>query len=103
MATIRQLASVVRSKNAGPFMTTFDILFKDKEAYQMVKNSRVITKELIANLYSIPIERVYGVYFVDEAMGIKASIYNDVASGDFDCRDIYGMNQHAPLLDLEIP
>jgi len=46
--SIIDLASVIRSKNAGPFELTFDIIFKDKETYEKVKKTKVITKELIA-------------------------------------------------------
>ena len=37
--TILQLATVIRSKNAGPFELTFDILFDDPEKYALVKRS----------------------------------------------------------------
>ena len=50
--SIINLASVIRSKNAGPFEVTFDIIFKDKETYEKVKKTKVITKELIAKLSS---------------------------------------------------
>jgi len=56
--SIIDLASVIRSKNAGPFELTFDIIFKDKETYEKVKKTKVITKELIAKLYHVPIEKV---------------------------------------------
>ena len=41
---IYELAKVLRGKNAGPFRTTFDILFDTDEPYQRVKNSGVLTK-----------------------------------------------------------
>ena len=34
---IREVAQVVRSKNAGPFRLTLDILFKEREVYEQVK------------------------------------------------------------------
>ena len=65
MATIEQLASVVRSKNAEPFFTTIDIYFSDDDSYKRVKDSGVITKERVAEAYNIPEEAVYGIFFVD--------------------------------------
>jgi len=101
--SIIDLVKVIRSKNAGPFELTFDIIFKDKLTYEKVKKSKVITKELIAKLYHIPIEKVF--YFVefDPANAIKATIVRPVDSGSIGETDVYGAQQHAPLLDIKIP
>jgi len=42
--SIIDLVSVIRSKNAGPFELTFDIIFKDKETYEKVKKTKVINQ-----------------------------------------------------------
>jgi len=100
---VSELALVVRSKNAGPFELTFDIIFKDRETYDLVKGSGVITRQLIADLYSVPLEEV--LYFVefDAANAIKATIVRPVDSGSIGETDLYGAQQHAPLLDIKIP
>jgi len=100
---IKNLVKVIRSKNAGPFELTFDIIFKDRATYEKVKRARVITKELIAKLYHIPVEKV--LYFVefDPANAIKATIVRPVSSGSIGETDVYGAQQHAPLLDIRIP
>lgn len=102
---IYELAKVLRGKNAGPFRTTFDILFDADEPYQRVRDSGVLTKELIAELYSIRPEDVYGIFFVDAARGIKITIPKpiDMASGAPRCRDLFGAQQHIPLLGIEVP
>jgi len=102
---IYELAKVLRSKNAGPFRTTFDILFDADEPYQRVRDSGVLTKEHIAELYRIRPEDVYGIFFVDAARGIKITIPKpiDMASGDPRCRDLFGAQQHIPLLGIEVP
>ena len=38
MATIADLAVLVRSKNAGPFWLTIDIMFDDEAAYRRVRD-----------------------------------------------------------------
>ena len=85
---IYELAKVLRGKNAGPFRTTFDILFDADGPYQRVRDSGVLTKEHIAELYRIRPEDVYGIFFVDAARGIKITIPKpiDMASGDPRCR-----------------
>jgi hypothetical protein len=99
------LAKVLRSKNAGPFLTTLDILFDTDEAYRRVRDSGILTKESVAKLYGISPEEVLGIYSVDAARGIKITIPKPVgmACGDPECRDLFGAQQHIPLLDIEIP
>lgn len=101
--SIRDLALVIRSKNAGPFELTFDMIFKDRAAFDQVVSSKVITKELIAKLYQIPVEKV--LYFVEfpAANAIKATIVRPTDSGSVGDTDVYGAQQHAPLLDIRIP
>jgi len=45
MTTLGDLARLIRSKNAGPFVLTFDIMFDDKADYLRVRDSGVVTKE----------------------------------------------------------
>lgn len=100
---LRELAAVIRSKNAGPFRITFDILFTDREAYRRVCASRVLSRESIANRFAIPPSQVSSIFEVDMANAIKFTIIrpiNQCAPGE---RDVYGAQQHAPLLDIEVP
>jgi hypothetical protein len=102
MPKLWELAKLVRAKNAGPFTLTFDILFADAATYQQVKQSGVITRELFARLYGVPLEDV--LFFEhDRALALKASIPRPVASGDLEDSDVFGGQQHGPLVDLEIP
>lgn len=100
---IVNLAKIIRSKNAGPFELTFDMIFKDKDTYEKVKKSKVITKELVAELYQVHMDKV--LYFVefDPANAIKATIVRPVDSGSVGETDVYGAQQHAPLLNIKIP
>ena len=102
MPRLWQLAKLVRAKNAGPFTLTFDILFADAATYQQVKASRVLSRELFASLYGVPPDQV--MFFEhDSALAIKASIPRPVPSGDPEDSDVFGGQQHGPLVDLEIP
>jgi hypothetical protein len=102
MAKLWELARLVRAKNAGPFTLTFDILFADAETYERVKRSGVITRELFARLYRVPEEQV--LFFEhDRARALKASIPRPAASGDLEDTDVFGGQQHGPLVDLEVP
>jgi hypothetical protein len=97
------LAKVLRSKNAGPFELTLDIIFDDEEKYQTVKRSGVIDRELVSRLYRVPPEDVYCVVCFDAALAIKITIRRPVESGGIGDSDVYGAQQHAPLIDVMIP
>lgn len=103
MAKITELAEVIRSKNSGPFELTLDIMFKDAEIYRRVKESGVITRELIARLYNTTPEKVVSFVEFDPAKAIKATIERPLGSGAVGESDVYGAQQHAPLLNIEIP
>ena len=98
-----ELAHVLRSKNSGPFAVTLDILFDDPKAYQRVKNSGVINKKSVAALYGIPESHITDFAAYDAGLGIKITFLRDTASGTVGDRDVYGAQQHAPLINLEIP
>ncbi len=100
---IKQLAEVIRSKNAGPYELTFDFIFKSFEIYDKVKKSGVINEELIAKLYNIPVDDVTSVINYDPAKAIKATIVRPCSSGALGETDVYGAQQHAPLLNIEVP
>lgn len=100
--TLGELAKLIRSKNAGPFTLTFDVMFDTEEVYRRVLRSGVLTKAVFAELYRIPEEDV--MFFVhDAARAIKVSIPRPAVQGDRDDGDMYGGQQHAPLVLLEMP
>lgn len=103
MAKLVELAHVLRSKNSGPFAVTLDILFDDEATYRRVMNSGKVTLEAVAALYGIPKENITDYACFDAALGIKITYLRDTASGTVGDRDVYGAQQHAPLMEVEIP
>lgn len=100
---LMDLACVIRSKNASPFITALDVFFESPDSYDRVKDSGVINKATIARLYKLPEESILGIWFIDACMGIKISFVKPRAADDIVGTDLYGAQQNAPLLDLEIP
>ncbi|HKB34149.1 MAG TPA: DUF4387 domain-containing protein [Candidatus Dormibacteraeota bacterium] len=96
-----RLASLVRSKNAGPFQLTFDILFSDPAVYERVKASKVLNAELIAHLYDCDIDSVR-FFECDNALAFKATIPRRHVQGSFGDPDLHGGQQHAPLMAVDI-
>jgi hypothetical protein len=103
MDRLVDLAKVLRSKNSGPFEITLDVLFDDRDAYERVKSSGVLTKATLAKLYSLREDEFTQLVFFDSALGIKATFHRRISSGTVGDRDVYGAQQHAPLMALEIP
>lgn len=102
MAQLFELAKVLRSKNSGPFEITLDILFDNQQDYERVKNSGCISRKSIASLYGVQEEMVNEIVCFDAALGIKITYARSVSSGSSGDRDVYGAQQHAPLMGLEV-
>jgi len=103
MPKLSELAKTVRSKNAGVDKITFDVIFTDRAVYDRVKKARVLTRESIAKLYRIPTERISDFVEFDPANAIKFTIYRVSPSGSPGDPDIFGSQQYAPLLEIEVP
>ena len=103
MPKLSELAKTVRSKNAGVDKITFDVIFTDRAVYERVKKARVLTRESVAKLYRIPAERISDFVEFDPANAIKFTIYRENPSGSPGDPDIFGSQQYAPLLELEVP
>jgi len=96
------LAEVMRSKNAGPLYLTFDMIFPDAAVYRRVLDSQVLTPELVSALYDVDSDAVSIVAF-DAANAIKITIpRTGPTSGAPGDRDVYGAQQHEPLIGVRI-
>lgn len=98
---IRDVAKVIRSKNSGPFELTFDIIFKNREWFEHCKNRNLIDTDLVCRLFRIAPEDVLGIISFEPAHAIKITIKRWIPSGAPGETDIYGAQQHAPLLAIE--
>jgi hypothetical protein len=95
---VKDVALVVRSKNAGPYELTLDLMFPDENTYDEVRGS--ITKERIAELYKIDVSQVLSIVHFAPAHAVKITLVRPRPSGDLGETDVYGAQQHAPLFDL---
>lgn len=96
-----KLAQLIRSKNAGPFWITFDIVFENVEDFERVVCAKVLTKEWISGTYKIPQDTLIFVE-IPAARAIKFSFPRPRIQGDLGETDMYSGQQYAPLLDLQI-
>ncbi len=103
MSKLGELAQTLRSKNAGVNQYTFDIIFREKATYRRVVDSGAVTRESVARLFNIPIERISDFVTFDVANAIKITIYRSRPNGSPGDWDILGSQQYAPLMEIEIP
>jgi hypothetical protein len=101
LTTLFDLCSLIRSKNAGPFVLTFDLMFSSNENYQRAKRSQPLTKGLLAHIYRQREDDITLVYH-DHALAIKASMPRPIFQGELHDGDCYGGQQYVPLLDIEV-
>jgi Domain of unknown function (DUF4387) len=99
--TLAEVAKLIRSKNAGPFWLTLDVMFEDPEVYRHVRDQQGVRPEKIAQLYGLRPEQVL-VFAADSALAVKASMPRVRCSGSPADSDVFGGQQYAPLLGLEL-
>jgi hypothetical protein len=98
---LSDIAQVIRSKNAGPRRLTLDIIFATDDDYQRAAQSPALGPAAIGRLYRLAAEQVTVIpYPVGRA--IKVVMARTIMAGDPGDYDVYGAQQHAPLLDIEL-
>ncbi|MBI4082208.1 MAG: DUF4387 domain-containing protein [Candidatus Lambdaproteobacteria bacterium] len=102
MAKLSALAQIIRSKNAGANLLTLDIIFEDAARFEQVRRTGVLNRALFARLYGVAEADVQFIEY-PQAYAFKGTLPRQALSGDPADRDIYGAQQHAPLLDVEVP
>ena len=100
MTPLIELAAVIRSKNAGPFELTLDVIFRDRSAFEQALDGGQLTAAAIARAYQLPPERVLSLVWFEPALAFKATLRREVCSGAVGDSDVFGAQQHAPLLEL---
>ena len=95
------IARVIRSKNAGPTVLTLDLLFNDEAGFKAACASQALTAERIAQLYSQPASKVEVLPY-PPALAIKIVMPRRIVSGDPGDSDVYGAQQHGPMLGVEL-
>lgn len=101
MPRLAELATLIRSKNAGPFTLTIDIMFDDRDTYDRVIQSGVLSQARIGSIYNLREEDVK-IFPYPPAYAIKVTFPRPVTSGDLADGDVLGGQQYAPLVDLLI-
>ena len=101
MPRLVDAASVIRSKNAGPLTLSLDLMFRSDDAYSIAIASPALKPDRLAVLYGVAPEQIKVIPY-PVARAIKIALPRRLVAGSPGDRDVYGAQQHAPLLDLEL-
>lgn len=102
MEQLKDIALVLRSKNAGAFVLTIDIVFKTKDDYDRVVESATLDPDRIAAAYRVRPSDVMIIPY-PQVLAVKVTMPRRAGSGDLSDSDVYGAQQHVPLMLLEVP
>ena len=91
--------TLIRSKDAGPFMLTLDLFFVDAATREAFMSAGVFTADRIGELYGVDPAQVQ-VFELADIDALKISFPRPVASGEFGDTDITGGQQYAVLVDM---
>jgi hypothetical protein len=97
--TLQDIARIIRSKNAGPTQLTIDVLFTDDAAFQT--GLAALTAKSVAARYGRN-ERDVAVIPYPPALAVKIVMNRLCTAGLPGDRDVYGAQQHGPLLGLPV-
>ena len=98
---LRDIASVIRSKNAGPLLLTLDVILPDFETFSRVVDSGALAASRMADLYRVSHNEVSVTPYA-QALAIKITLPRRFRSGGPQDTDVYGAQQHVPLFNVEI-
>jgi hypothetical protein len=101
VSSLGDVATLVRSKNAGPFWLTLDVFLPDEETFHLVSSSLVTDPVTIGELYRVDPDEVR-VFVLAELRAIKISFPRPVVQGSLLDRDMHAGQQYVPLLTIEI-
>jgi hypothetical protein len=101
MRVLADIASLIRSKNAGPFTVTFDLFFKDRDTFLAIVEQEILTKEIVGALYELEPDQVR-IFAFEPALAIKVSVPRLVPGGSPGDSDVAGGQQFVPLLSIPL-
>src|SRR5258706_15973514 len=101
MPSLKDVASYVRSKNAGPFWVTIDIFCDGPQGFERLARAPARAARAIAELYAVSAADVK--IFPDANINvIKISFPRPVVAGGFRDRDAHAGQYFVPLLSAPV-
>ncbi|KAG2180074.1 hypothetical protein INT43_003861 [Umbelopsis isabellina] len=99
---LHTLAKIIRSKNAGPYEVTFDIIFYDNASLERARASNQLIPEVLGPLYNVEPEKIIACMFYEQANAFKFTIPRWAPTGGFGEIDLHASQQHVPLMFIPV-
>lgn len=96
---LASLTRVMRSKNAGPLCLSIDLFFHDRAGFDRAVASKALSPQAVSALYGLTPGQVSR-HDWPEVLAIKLAMPRRCCAGDPGDADVYGAQQHAPLLGV---
>lgn len=101
MPKLKEVCRHVRSKVAGPFWVTIDLMFDGQESYDRYVQSDALSAESIGRVYDVDPDSVQH-YPVPNLKVLKISYPRRTPQGGVEERDLHSGQQYTYILDLEL-
>jgi hypothetical protein len=101
MPKVKEVCRHVRSKVAGPFWVTTDLMFDNRENYDRYVNSPALSPEAIAAIYHIDPATIQ-LYPISQLRVLKISYPRRSPQGSVEERDLHSGQQYTYLLNVEL-
>ncbi|KAK1987597.1 hypothetical protein LZ30DRAFT_745661 [Colletotrichum cereale] len=106
--TLSEISRVLRSKNAGPYEITMDVMFESESVFEAVRAASVLSPENVADAFGISPEDIVWSGFFAPALAFKVTIPRfrggkKASAGSFMENDIHGSQQHLGLSIMKLP
>ena len=101
MPKVKDVCRHVRSKVAGPFWVTIDLMFDSEENYDRYHQSEALSAEKIAAIYGIDPAGVKH-YPVPKLKVLKISFPRKSPQGGLEERDLHSGQQYTYILNLSL-
>lgn len=101
MTTVKDVCRHVRSKVAGPFWVTIDLMFDSQESYDRYAESPALSAEAIGAIYQVDPGSI-AIYPVPQLKVLKISYPRRSPQGSTVERDLHSGQQYVYLLDHQL-
>ncbi|WQF90036.1 Putative acyclic terpene utilization [Colletotrichum destructivum] len=106
--TLSDISRVLRSKNAGPYEITMDVMFESQAVFDAVEASGLLSPANVAEALRVRPEDIVWSGFFAPALAFKVTIPRFRAgkmasAGSFMENDIHGSQQHLGLSVMKLP
>lgn len=106
--TLGDISSLLRSKNAGPYEITLDVMFESQALYQLVKDANFLNTASMAKLFKIAEDDIVWDGFFDQAHAYKVTVPRlrngkPTASGGYMENDVHASQQYISFMNLSLP